>query len=257
MESSPTRPTPPRELAIVWRELRNRIGAVLDGASDTLDGSEIVRAAGDDVRLIDVVAHMRTYLARFGPAGRTSDSPTACAAVAVRTNLVSGSAALTDAIQGWRDEAAAVEAQLSGADPAAVVELICEDVQHEHDLRMTLGCPGDRDSEAIKIALVAMSEQLSERVARARLPALRITVEQWGTELGDGVPKRCVVADRYEFVRAMGGRRSRSEVLRWNWSDGADDYPDVISATGSARAEELQERDPRVPADMRDREFVL
>jgi len=65
-----------------------------------------------------------------------------------------------------------------------------------------------------------------------------------------------VVADRFEFVRAMSGRRSATEIGRWNWGADPAPYLPVISEAPLPE-NEIHERDPRVPAHMRDREFVL
>jgi hypothetical protein len=93
-------------------------------------------------------------------------------------------------------------------------------------------------------------------VTAAGLPPLRVTVGQWGTIAGAGRAISCVVADRFEFVRAMSGRRSADEVRRWNWGVEPDVYLSVISEA-RLPAQEIHERDPRIPDHMRDREFVL
>jgi hypothetical protein len=54
----------------------------------------------------------------------------------------------------------------------------------------------------------------------------------------------------------MSGRRSAAEIRRWNWSGDPQPYLAVIAETGLP-IDDVRERDPRVPAHMRDREFVL
>jgi hypothetical protein len=130
--------------------------------------------------------------------------------------------------------------------------LLVDAVTHEHDLRAALDAPGFRDDPSLLVALDALSGELSDRVEAQRLPALRITVEQWGTIVGHGAATRCLVADRFEFVRGMAGRRSAAQVRRWNWSDDASPYLQVMSSTGALSAVDVRERDPRVPEHMRD-----
>jgi hypothetical protein len=108
----------------------------------------------------------------------------------------------------------------------------------------------------VKVALDELAGRFSDRVMAAGLPPLRVTVEQWGTVVGDGAASACVVADRFEFVRAMAGRRSAAEIRRWKWSDDPTPYLAVISESGLPEAD-VRERDPRVPEHMRDREFIL
>jgi hypothetical protein len=137
-----------------------------------------------------------------------------------------------------------------------VARLIVDAVMCEHDLRTVLDLPGARDDIAVKVALDELAGRFSDRVVAAGLPPLRVTVEQWGTIVGDGPASSCVVADRFEFVRAMSGRRSAAEIRRWNWSGDPTPYLAVISEAGLP-VDDMCERDPRVPEHMRDREFVL
>jgi hypothetical protein len=116
--------------------------------------------------------------------------------------------------------------------------------------------PGARDDVAIKVALDELSGRFSNRVVSAGMPPLRLTVEQWGTIADAGHAISCVVAERFEFARAMSGRRSAAEIRRWNWGVGPDDYLPLISKVGLP-VQDIRERDPRIPEHMRDREFVL
>jgi hypothetical protein len=93
-------------------------------------------------------------------------------------------------------------------------------------------------------------------VISAGVPPLRLTVEQSGTIANAGHAISCVVAERFEFARAMSGRRSAAEIRRWNWGVGPDDYLPLISKVGLP-VQDIRERDPRIPEHMRDREFVL
>lgn len=142
------------------------------------------------------------------------------------------------------------------ADPDVAARVITAAAMCEQDLRTALNRPGARDDDSVKVALDELSGRFSDRVAAAGLPPLRVTVEQWGTIIGEGHAVRCVVADRFEFVRAMSGRRSAAEIARWNWGTDPALYLPVISEVGLPERE-VRERDPRVPEHMRDREFVL
>ena len=166
-----------------------------------------------------------------------------------------GRAALAELLDAWEKAAECIRGAV-GADPELASVLITYAVMFEHDLRTALGVPGARDDIAVKVALDELSGRFSDRVAASNLPPLRVTVEQWGTIAGAGHAVSCVVADRFEFVRAMSGRRSAAEIRRWNWGVDPDVYLPVISEVGLP-AQEIHERDPRVPEHMRDREFVL
>jgi hypothetical protein len=160
----------------------------------------------------------------------------------------------TELVNVW---SRAVDALCEASTPDDVLsKSIADAVMCEHDLRTALDVPGARDDVSVKVALDEFAGRFSDRVVEAGLPPLRVTVEQWGTIAGDGPASACVVADRFEFVRAMAGRRSAAEICRWNWSDDPKPYLAVISETGLP-VDDVRERDPRVPEHMRDREFVL
>jgi hypothetical protein len=176
-----------------------------------------------------------------------------------RSTLPPGKADRSQTLAGLLDQWRSASGELDEfvrADPAAAGFYITDAVMCEHDLRTALDRPGARDDESVKVALDELSGRFSDRVAAEGLPPLRVTVEQWGTIIGEGRAVRCVVADRFEFVRAMSGRRSAAEIGRWNWGVDRAPYLPVISEAPLPE-NEIQERDPRVPAHMRDREFVL
>lgn len=130
--------------------------------------------------------------------------------------------------------------------------LLVDAVTHEHDIRTALDLPGFRDDASVLAVLDTMAEALSKRVAARGLPAIRITVEQWGTIAGEGPAMRCLVADRFDFVRGMAGRRSARQIEKWNWDSTAGDYLEVLPAGGTLPTEDVRERDPRVPQHMQD-----
>lgn len=245
-----------RDLVTIWSALAARVASLLDDAEAVATLRTPVPAAGPEIRLGQLVGHMVASLRRLRETG-SAGSHLRCDPQSILSDVPGIDGTLGELCELWRAEVAAVTEPVRHAPNAAVTELICEDVMHEHDLRMALDRAGARDSDAIKVALDALSAQLSQRVVEAGLTALRVTVEQWGTVVGAGPTYDCVVADRFELVRGMAGRRSASEMARWNWSADPTRYVAVISATGRPRDTELRERDPRVPEHMRDREFVL
>lgn len=146
----------------------------------------------------------------------------------------------------------AEERYLPRATRDGLVALIVEMTAREHDIRVGLDMPGARDDEAVKGSLDELAGWFSDRVEAGRVPPLRVTVEQWGTIIGRGCARECLVADRFEFVRAMTGRRSLAQVSRWSWSGDPLPYCALLSATGALAAQDFRERDPRVPAHLID-----
>lgn len=246
---SDTTPAETRHLTVIWAETRDRIRDLLDSQED-IGGIQVPTSPGATVH--DVLAHLSET------ATRAAKNPAAIrhAPLALPTaGSPARASTATELLVAWEDTTARI-AELIDTDPQLGEVLITDAAMSEHDLRTALDIPGARNNVAVKVALDELSGRFSDRVAAANLPALRVTVEQWGTIAGDGHATCCVVADRFEFVRAMSGRRSAAEIIRWNWGVEPDIYLPVISEIGLP-AHDIHERDPRIPKHMRDREFVL
>jgi hypothetical protein len=238
---SDTTPAGSRDLPAIWRATCDRITGLGHGAPDGAAGTAVTTVPGTTV--IDVMAHLIDVVTR---------GTDRYAVPTVRTDV---RATLAELMAMWEKTTVDLDGP-AGADRDLASSLITVAAMGEHDLRTALGVPGARDDVAVKVALDDLSGRLSDRVCAAGLPALRVTVEQWGTIAGAGHAISCVVADRFEFVRAMSGRRSAAEIRRWNWGVEPDPYLPVISEV-RLPDREIRERDPRIPEHMRDREFVL
>jgi hypothetical protein len=244
---SDTTPAGTRDLPGIWHATRDRITELVRGLPDDAAATAVPTAPGTTVH--DVVAHL------VDTATRSADNPVEARreAFTLPQPSTDRKVTLAELVARWEKEALD---GLVGADQDLASFLITDAAMCEHDLRTALNVPGARDDIAVKVALDELSGRFSDRVASAGLPALRVTVEQWGSIAGNGRAISCVVADRFEFVRAMSGRRSAAEIRRWNWGVEPDAYLPVISERGLP-PNEIQERDPRIPEHMRDREFVL
>ena len=70
------------------------------------------------------------------------------------------------------------------------------------------------------------------KLAAAGLPPLRLRYGGKERIIGDGEPAAIVSADRYELVRALSGRRSRDQILAYEWEGDPWPYVDLIPAYG-------------------------
>ena len=231
---SDTTPAEPRDLAVIWDETHDRIAGLLRELP--ADAGDLAVPTVPGATLRDVLAHLADIRQAplTLPVAGAADHGTTLGELLVDYEKV---------------------AQI-GSDSDLAAVLITDAAMCEQDLRTALGTPGARDCLAVKVALDELSGRFSDRVISADLPPLRVTVEQWGTIAGAGHAISCVVADRFEFVRAMAGRRSAAEIRRWNWGVDPDVYLPVIAEVPLPQ-HEIRERDPRIPEHMRDREFVL
>jgi hypothetical protein len=248
---SDTTPAGERDLLAVWRSVGDRILSLLGTAHESVLEKPVPTVEGAVVG--SVLEHLiaTSNKASENRAG-VVDSPVGLPSPPATDRRPDS---LADLLVRWEKAAGSICDQVE-SDPALATTLITYAVMAEHDLRTAIDSPGARSDTAVKIALDELSGRFSDRAERAQLPALRVTVEQWGTIIGDGSAVSCVVADRFEFVRAMSGRRSGAEIRQWNWGVDAGVYIPVIAET-SVPDREIHERDPRIPEHMRDREFTL
>ena len=228
--------SPPRDPAALLLLVQQRVRALVEQQPAR---SHVVPIMDLEVR--DVVAHLAGVAVDAVAGNQPSCEPAVVSRhVAERTGR-----SLPDLLEEWETAASKVAPDLAGP-------LLIDAVTHEHDLRTALDEPGFRDDESVLAVLDLMADALSERIVARGLPAIRITVEQWGTIAGWPPAMRCLVADRFDFVRAMAGRRSAGQVERWNWDSPPGAYLEVLSAAGPLPTEDVRERDPRVPPHMQD-----
>jgi hypothetical protein len=239
-----TTPAGSRDYGAIWAHTRSRIVELLSSVSEGAADTPVSTAPGATIR--DVVAHL---------VGTATSSPHPAALPPPAPGVADRSQTLAGLLDRWKSASHQLEG-LVRATPAVAGCYVADAAMCEHDLRTALDRPAARDDESVKVALDELSGRFSDRAAANGLPPLRVTVEQWGTIIGEGHAVRCVVADRFEFVRAMSGRRSAAEIGRWNWGTDPAPYLPVI-AEAPLPENEVHEHDPRVPAHMRDREFVL
>jgi len=104
---------------------------------------------------------------------------------------------------------------------------------HEHDLRLLLGAPGARDSDAVVAGGTWILDRLGERLDATGRPALLLTLEDDVVTVGSDTPATGLRTTRFEMMRALAGRRSRAQVEAWAWD-------------GPARTDDIA-RDPFPP----------
>ncbi|MCB1246404.1 MAG: hypothetical protein KDB69_03980 [Acidimicrobiia bacterium] len=66
--------------------------------------------------------------------------------------------------------------------------------------------------------------------AAKNLPALRVVAAETGQDfaIGHAEPSAAVTAPSFELLRGIGGRRTRSEMLAWDWAGDGDPFVDSM-----------------------------
>jgi len=130
----------------------------------------------------------------------------------------------------WDEHASAIEPRMNDFPSVAIGQMLFDAVTHEHDVRGALGTPGGRDAPGVEIAFGWAIERLSERFVHESLGTLVVITDLGTHNVGEGEPTATLRTSRFELVRAMTGRRSRAQVLAYDW-DGAVDPEHLLLST--------------------------
>ena len=171
-----------------------------------------------------------------------------CAHIAgVCTDLVAGNRPGAD-LQGWIDGQVAARADRSPIEliaewnahgaafealiterPKGYAGLLYDVVAHEHDLRATLGQPGERTTDGVRLSLDVVISALQRDLTAHALPAARFLSDDGDWFVGDGDPE--LVLDlrgrpdgTWELLRALGSRRSAGQLATLPFTGDLDRY---------------------------------
>ena len=132
----------------------------------------------------------------------------------------------------WRRLIPTISPMLKGdipfPDPApfGVGAVLITDLEiHYQDVRGALGLPAATDGPALSLALATYCFGVDYRIRALDLPALAVEYAGKQRILGDGEPRATVAGDRFELLRAFGGRRSRKQILALDWQRGPGSLP--------------------------------
>jgi uncharacterized protein (TIGR03083 family) len=120
----------------------------------------------------------------------------------------------------------------AGSMPAHDWVIVSDIAAHGQDLRGTLDLPGDRESAAVTLGLQRYIAGLGQRLDRADLPALLLRTPERDYRAGSGSPPATVTASVWELFRALGSRRSTSQILALPWSGDPQPYLTLLCAYG-------------------------
>jgi uncharacterized protein (TIGR03083 family) len=194
--------------ADAYRELRGRVTNLVQNAD--ADALAAIAPATPEWRVCDVLAHM---------VGVTDDVSNGrldgVASNAWTQNQVDQrvDCSVSDLLAEWERTSPAFEEIMAGVPEAVSGQALFDSYTHEHDLRQALGAPGARDSDAAAIAWA----WISNARAGANGPAVRIVTEFDEFESGGDGPRTTLRASRFELLRACTGRRTREEMLAYEW----------------------------------------
>ena len=124
---------------------------------------------------------------------------------------------------------------VSGADqlpPGFDAVLVTDLCVHGDDVASALGRTPDRTSAASGIAFATYAFSVDYRLRVFGLPALAFRYGGKERTIGDGPPRATVSADRWELLRVVAGRRSRSQIEALVWTGDSEPYLGLLPAYG-------------------------
>jgi uncharacterized protein (TIGR03083 family) len=210
--------------ADAYRDLRGRVRAVVSDADPA--ALEAAAPATPEWRVRDVLAHMvgvNADILAGNLAGVGTDEWTAVQVEARRDRSV-------DAMLDEWDEISPTVEELAPQFGPAVGQWLFDACTHEHDIRQALGASGARDSDAVALSFAWAADRFDDVLRAKDAPGLVFRTDGDVREVGAGEPRSTVHATRFELLRAMTGRRSRTQVERYEW-DGTP-RPDAFAALG-------------------------
>jgi uncharacterized protein (TIGR03083 family) len=209
-------------------------------------------------RVLDVVAHVTGIAADAAydrvPAGLNLLEQFRDADVAaVRDDFASGQVERRqgmsphDVVAEWDEVEIALLARLDPDTPAdrrlfvGLDAIVTTDLcVHADDVAGALGVPPHRGSPAAGIALATYAFGVDYRIRTLGLAGLTLRYGERERALGEGEPAATLTGDRWELLRVLAGRRSRSQIEAMDWTGDPMPYLPLLPAYGE-RSEPLLE----------------
>jgi uncharacterized protein (TIGR03083 family) len=223
-------PSDLKAFAVAYRDSRGRVRDLLSNAG--AGAVEQVAPAAPAWRVHDLLAHLSGVAADITAGnleGVATDEWTA-AQVETRRDWP-----VERMLDEWDEHGAAVDVVIPQFPELIAGQLLVDTATHEQDIRGALDAPGARDASSIALAFAPMA-----RFALSGGLRLHSEYETVVTGDGDPSPTTTVRAPRFEFFRAMTGRRSLDQIRAYEWS--GDPRPeDLVIGIFTARTSPLVE----------------
>lgn len=144
---------------------------------------------------------------------------------------------IADLVAEWDGVAAQIEGALEYFPKGAASLFVGDTVTHEHDMRLPLNRPGDRNAPAIEVAVNGYVRWFGRRLKDRDMPAVRVRAEGREWAAGAGEPAIEVEAPSlFDLLRGLTGRRTPDEIAAFSWSGDPAPYLDVFSMYGMPAA---------------------
>jgi uncharacterized protein (TIGR03083 family) len=204
------------EIGDAYLGVRVRVNELAAGADD--HALDTIAPATPDWAVRDLLAHLAGVTADIVAgelAGVGRDEWTARHVASRRGRPVG------DLLAEWNEHGPVVESMADDFGPAAG-RLLADATTHEHDIRGALGAPGARESDAVALTFASVGATLGAEIDRDGTGALEVHTDAAVATFGTGAPAAVLHTTRFEFVRAVTGRRSLDQIAAYDWRGDVD-----------------------------------
>lgn len=241
------------DLADVYRDTRGEICELVRSLPEDELDKEIPATPGWSIR--DAVAHLtgdavcviegdfpNEYFAAFGEDEVIpSLNDWTAKQVSVRADRP-----LEEVIVEWDGAGGALESMMRGDTPYPdglpmfTDRILITDIGvHQQDIFGALGIERARDSTPVKLGTSGYIATMGFRLSSVGIPPLALDYGKVAIA-GQGEPAATVCATRFEFFRALSGRRNRDQICAYDWTGDPEPYLHYFYPYG-ARADALIE----------------
>jgi uncharacterized protein (TIGR03083 family) len=140
---------------------------------------------------------------------------------------------IAELLTEWGEVADQIAGALDYFPKGAASLFVGDTITHEHDMRLPLQRPGDRNAPAVEVAVNGYVRWFGRRLKDRDMAAVAVQAEGREWVAGAGEPAIAVSApSMFELLRALTGRRTRDEIAAFRWSGDPEPYLDVFSMYG-------------------------
>ena len=137
---------------------------------------------------------------------------------------------LPEVVAEWAGRGPALDAWLRDRGDGGTMFVAYDVWNHEQDIRAAVRLAVERSDDRVAYLSGHALAAFDRRFAEAGVPALRVVASGCDQVLGEGDPVATVrLADRYEVLRVLFGRRSVAQIRAAGWSGDPEPYLDHLS----------------------------
>ena len=144
-------------------------------------------------------------------------------------------------LAAWERHGGAVDALIDATPPGTFGQLLFDAWTHEQDLRGAFEVPGNRDSAASAGAYEWAAGMLDLRDRAEGRDALELVCAGGSRVIGEPPAVGSVRMTRFELLRALTGRRSVTQLQRYEWSGAPEPDRLVFAPLFRPRVDDLAE----------------